>query len=35
MTRCLPLCGKNKERKERWELGKKRKGEVEEETAIR
>jgi len=35
MTRCPPLCGKNKERKEKQELGKKRKGKVEEEAAIR
>jgi len=35
ITRCLPLCGKNKERTEKQELGKKRKGEVKEETAIR
>ena len=35
MTRCPPLYGKNKERKEKQELGKKRKGEVEEEAAIR
>jgi len=35
MTRCPPLCGKNKERKEKRELGKKRKKEVEEEAAIR
>jgi len=35
MTRCPPLCGKNKERKEKQELGKKRKGEVKEEAAIR
>ena len=35
MTRCPPLCGKNKEKKEKQELGKRRKGEVEEEAAIR
>jgi len=35
MTRCPPLCGKNKERKEKWEWRKKRKGEVEEKAAIR
>jgi len=35
MMRCPPLCGKNKERKEKQELGKKRKGEVKEEAAIR
>jgi len=35
MTRCPPLCGKNKERKEKQELGKKRKGKVEKEAAIR
>jgi len=35
MTRCPPLCGKNKERKEKRELGKKKKREAEEEAAIR
>jgi len=35
MMRCPPLCGKNKERKEKWKLGKRRKGEIEEEAAIR
>jgi len=35
MTRCSLLCGKNKEKKEKWELGKRRKGEIEEEAAIR
>ena len=35
MTRCPPLCGKNKEKKEKRELGKKRKEEVEEEATIR
>jgi len=35
ITRCLPLCGKNKEKKETWELGKRRKREIEEEAAIR
>ena len=34
MTRCPPLCGKNKEKKEKWELKKARK-ETEEEVAIR
>jgi len=35
ITRCPPMCGKNKERKEKQELGKKKKGKVEEEAAIR
>ena len=35
MMRCPPLCRKNKERKEKRELGKKKKEEVEEEAAIR
>ena len=35
MMRCPPLCGKNKEKKEKQELGKKRKREVEEKAAIR
>ena len=35
MTRCPPLCGKNKEKKEKQELGKRRKREIEEEAAIR
>ena len=35
MTRCPPLCGKNKKRKEKLEQKKKRKREVEEEAAIR
>jgi len=34
MTRCLALCGKNREKKEKREL-RKRKGEQEEEEAIR
>jgi len=34
MTRCLVLCGKNREKKEKKEL-KKRRGEQEEEEAIR
>ena len=34
ITRCLALCGKNREKKEKREL-KKRKGEQEEEKAIR
>jgi len=35
MTRCLPLCGRNKKRKEKLEQKEKRKREVEEEAAIR
>ena len=35
MTRCLPLRGKNKAKKERREVERRRKGEVEEEAAIR
>ena len=35
MTRCLPLCGKNKEKKERQELKEARRRETEEEAAIR
>ena len=35
MTRCLPLCGKNKEKKEKQELKEARKREMEEKAAIR
>ena len=35
VTRCPPLCGKNKEKKEKRELKKARRRENEEEAAIR
>jgi len=35
MTRCPPLDGKNKEKKEKWKFGKKRKREIKEEATIR
>ena len=35
ITRCPPLCGKNKAKKEKQELEKRRKGEIEEKAAIR
>jgi len=35
MTRCSPLYRKNKEKKEKRDLGKRRKREIEEEAAIR
>jgi len=35
IMRCPPLCGKNKEKKEKWELEKRRKEKIKEEAAIR